>query len=190
MQRIENEASGRGLRKIRSRSRRRSTTRDTTENIYHEITAVFDDRSLLTGNGICPTYCQGEDGGTKGKPRVGTSTTQKTQILLNSKTVEVIVTMIYKKNEYMYTKNCFKFIKKIFFEEWCEFFLFFKSMELGAIRDSNFVFRWFKFTLKPSYSTANGNLSLAIWDTFDWNFLSNLDTWHLETYPRTYYGHF
>ena len=21
-------------------------------------------------------------------------------------------------------------------------------------------------------------------------FLSNLDTWHLETYPRTYYGHF
>ena len=32
------------------------------------------------------------------------------------------------------------------------------------------VFRWFKFALKPPYSTAGGNLSSAILNTFDWNF--------------------
>ena len=30
------------------------------------------------------------------------------------------------------------------------------------------VFRWFKFTLKPPYTVAHGNLSLAIWDTSHW----------------------
>ena len=30
------------------------------------------------------------------------------------------------------------------------------------------VFRWFKFTLKPPYTVASGNLLLAIWDTSHW----------------------
>ena len=51
------------------------------------------------------------------------------------------------------------------------------------------VFRWFKFTLKPPYSIAIGKLRLAIWDTSFWTW-SNLDTRDLETYPRTYSGHF
>ena len=29
-------------------------------------------------------------------------------------------------------------------------------------------FRWFKFSLKPPYTVAHGNLSLAIWDTSHW----------------------
>ena len=32
------------------------------------------------------------------------------------------------------------------------------------------IFRWFKFTLKPTNSMAHGNFFLAIWDTFHWNF--------------------
>ena len=52
------------------------------------------------------------------------------------------------------------------------------------------IFRWLKFTLKPPYSIAH--------DKFDWPFgtlsfglfCSNLDTRDLETYPRTYSGHF
>ena len=64
-----------------------------------------------------------------------------------------------------------------FFDEKCDFQLF-------------SVFRWFKFTLKPPYSIARGN--------YDWPFGtlpfglfgSNLDTRDLETYPRTYSGHF
>ena len=32
------------------------------------------------------------------------------------------------------------------------------------------IFRWFKFTLKPPYTVAIGNLILAIWDTSHWNF--------------------
>ena len=53
-----------------------------------------------------------------------------------------------------------------------------------------FVFRWFKYTLKPPYSIMHGKLRLAIWDTSFWTFWSNLDTRDLETYPRTYFGHF
>ena len=30
------------------------------------------------------------------------------------------------------------------------------------------LFRWFKFTLKPPYTVAHGNLSSAIWDTSHW----------------------
>ena len=33
-----------------------------------------------------------------------------------------------------------------------------------------FVFRWFKFTLKPPYSGASERSLLAIWDTSHWNF--------------------
>ena len=33
-----------------------------------------------------------------------------------------------------------------------------------------FLFRWFKFTLKPPYSITHGKL-LAIWDTSFWMFL-------------------
>ena len=55
----------------------------------------------------------------------------------------------------------------------------------------NRVLRWFKFTLKSPYSVPIGKLQLAIWETSFWTFvLSNLDTRDLETYPRTYYGHF
>ena len=32
----------------------------------------------------------------------------------------------------------------------------------------NVVFRWFKFTLKPPYTVASGNLLSAIWDTSHW----------------------
>ena len=31
-----------------------------------------------------------------------------------------------------------------------------------------FIFRWFKFTLKPPYTIASGNLLSAIWDTSHW----------------------
>ena len=30
------------------------------------------------------------------------------------------------------------------------------------------LFRWFKFTLKPPYTVAHGNLLSAIWGTFHW----------------------
>ena len=33
------------------------------------------------------------------------------------------------------------------------------------------IFRWFKFTLKPTYSITHGKLRLAIWDTSFWTFL-------------------
>ena len=32
------------------------------------------------------------------------------------------------------------------------------------------IFRWFKFTLKPPYSGASERSLLAIWDTYHWNF--------------------
>ena len=57
-------------------------------------------------------------------------------------------------------------------------------------RESILLFRWFKFTLKPPYSITHGKLKLAIWNTSFCTFLSNLDTRDLETYPRTYSGHF
>ena len=34
----------------------------------------------------------------------------------------------------------------------------------------SFIFRWFKFTLKPPNSVTHGNLLWAIWDTSHWNF--------------------
>ena len=52
------------------------------------------------------------------------------------------------------------------------------------------LFRWLKFTLKPPNSMAIGNFFLAIWDTSHWNFLSNLDSRHLMTSPRTLLGKF
>ena len=54
----------------------------------------------------------------------------------------------------------------------------------------NLIFRWFKFTLKPPYSITHSKLQLAIWDISFGLFGSNLDTRDLETYPRTYSGHF
>ena len=44
--------------------------------------------------------------------------------------------------------------------------------------------------LKPPYSIAHEKLWLAIWVTSFGLFWSNLDTKGLETYPRTYSGHF
>ena len=52
------------------------------------------------------------------------------------------------------------------------------------------IFRWFKFTLKLPHIVIHGNLWLAIGTLLLRIFWSNLDTWHLEIYPRTYYGHF
>ena len=52
------------------------------------------------------------------------------------------------------------------------------------------VIRWFKFTLKPPNSMAWRNFFWAIWDTSHWNFLSNLDSRHLMTSPRTLLGQF
>ena len=34
----------------------------------------------------------------------------------------------------------------------------------------NYIFRWFKFTLKPPNSMAIGNFFSAIWDTSHWKF--------------------
>ena len=43
---------------------------------------------------------------------------------------------------------------------------------LLAIWDTfHWIFRWFKFTLKPPYRIAISNFFLAIWDTSHWNFL-------------------
>ena len=39
-----------------------------------------------------------------------------------------------------------------------------------------FLFRWFKFTLKPPNSIAIGKLRLAIWDTSFWTFLAQIWT--------------
>ena len=33
-----------------------------------------------------------------------------------------------------------------------------------------YIFRWFKFTLKPPYTVAIGNFFSAIWDTFLWHY--------------------
>ena len=33
-----------------------------------------------------------------------------------------------------------------------------------------FLFKWFKFTLKPPYSITHSKLRLAIWDTSFWTF--------------------
>ena len=61
------------------------------------------------------------------------------------------------------------------------------NLQLGGFLG---FFRWFKFTLKPPYSITTAN--------YDWPFGtlpfelfgSNLDTRDLDTYPRTYSGHF
>ena len=41
---------------------------------------------------------------------------------------------------------------------------------LQAVKSQVPLFRWFKFTLKPSYSIAHDKLRLAIWDTSFWTF--------------------
>ena len=52
------------------------------------------------------------------------------------------------------------------------------------------LFRWFKFTLKPPYTVAHGNLLSAIWDTSHWTSFVNLDSRQLETSPMTSYDQF
>ena len=39
---------------------------------------------------------------------------------------------------------------------------------MGHISMDFWVFRWFKFTLKPPYTIMHVNLSSAIWDTSHW----------------------
>ena len=55
---------------------------------------------------------------------------------------------------------------------------------------SALLFRWFKFTLKPPNRITGDKLRLAILTLPFGLFGSNLDTRDLETYPRTYSGHF
>ena len=46
-----------------------------------------------------------------------------------------------------------------------------------------FLFRWFKFTLKPPYSIALDNLRLDIWDTSFWTFrlkFGHKGPWHIS----------
>ena len=49
-----------------------------------------------------------------------------------------------------------------------------------------YFFRWFK----PPYTITHGNLLTAIWDTFHWTILSNLDSRQLETSPMTSFDQF
>ena len=61
---------------------------------------------------------------------------------------------------------------------------------MAASMEASMFIRWFKFILKPPYSIMHGKLRLAIWDTSFRTFGSNLDVRDLETYPRSYSGHF
>ena len=45
-------------------------------------------------------------------------------------------------------------IVKVFYLDW-----------RGFSSIAKFLFKWFKFTLKPPYTIAHGHLLLAIWDT-------------------------
>ena len=47
-----------------------------------------------------------------------------------------------------------------------EVYFFFHTLPLAS--NTVFVLRWFKFTLKPPYTIASGNLLSAIWDTSHW----------------------
>ena len=40
--------------------------------------------------------------------------------------------------------------------------------QVEADEKARWIFRWFKFTLKPPYTIASGNLLSAIWDTSHW----------------------
>ena len=55
---------------------------------------------------------------------------------------------------------------------------------------SHGIMRWLKFTLKPPYSIACANYNWPFGTLPFGLFGSNLDTRDLETYPRTYSGHF
>ena len=51
-----------------------------------------------------------------------------------------------------------------------------------SVKDLLWVFRWFKFTLKPPNSVMHGNLLSAIWDTSHWNFFVKFGlktAWHI-----------
>ena len=60
----------------------------------------------------------------------------------------------------------------------------------GVVEKNQGFISWFKFTLKPPDSMVHENFSSTIWDTFDCNVWSNLDSRHLMTYPRTLFDHF
>ena len=42
------------------------------------------------------------------------------------------------------------------------------SLSIWGLSFYDLVFRWFKFTLKPPYTVAHGNLLSAIWATSHW----------------------
>ena len=82
----------------------------------------------------------------------------------------------------MIKKPSFTHLQGVFHDIWASF---------QSVNDQkSSLFRWFKFTLKPPYSIAHDKLRLAIWTLPFGLFGSNLDTKDLETYPRTYSGHF
>ena len=61
---------------------------------------------------------------------------------------------------------------------------------LGHPEHKSSIFRWFKFTLKPPYTIASGNLLSAIWTLPIGLLLSNLDSRQLETSPMASYDQF
>ena len=82
----------------------------------------------------------------------------------------------------------------------CKNWLIFINRVLGAISCTFwaqkfnqlevFIFRSFKFTLKPPNIIAHWKFWLAFWDTSFWTNFSNLNIRDLETYPRICSGHF
>ena len=67
--------------------------------------------------------------------------------------------------------ECNTFHKKNNQEHLRQHHFFFFLKKGGNLPAFHWVFRWFKFTLKPPYRIAIGNFFSAIWDTSHWNFL-------------------
>ena len=70
-------------------------------------------------------------------------------------------------------------IPKYYFKEDIEYWIlsdvgyYYGELLINSSQDNRaiFIFRWFKFTLKPPYRIVIGNFFSAIWDTSHWNFL-------------------
>ena len=60
-----------------------------------------------------------------------------------------------------------------------------------TLRCQIYIFKWFKFTLKPPNSMVIGNFILAIWDTSHWNFFVKFGhKTPSRTSSRTLFGQF
>ena len=113
----------------------------------------------------------------------------------------------FKKIIFNLTFSIFQFNKIIYFN--CKYFTCSYENIMNVWKNwkkwmssqvSCFVFRWFKFTLKPPYSIMIGNIFLAIWNTFHrnifvkfglktpydisldpfWSILKYVNFWHLQ----------